>query len=232
MGAYVGPDIVEDGLVFYIDAANPRSYPRSGTIVDSMIGNESGSLDGTTYSTDGVGSFNFDGTDDNIDFGIISEINGLTSFSFNTWLTIPSQTAGDSIAFGNRDSFSTYKGIAFSTQPNPSTSTIYFYFKSNTGSGGEWIAIPPASYIANAWNNFAITYDGSTLTAIVNNGTPITDNQPSKTLQSTANFRMGKDGWNSNLYEGNIGPMQIYNRALSSQEVKQNYNALKGRFIN
>jgi len=230
MGLGHGPNIVKDGLVFNIDAANPKSYPGSGTVVDNMTGSISGSLNGTTYSTDAVGSFNFDGIDDDIDFGIISEINGLTSFSFNIWLTIPSQTAGDSIAFGNRDSFSTYKGIAFSTQPNPSTSTIYFYFKSNTGSGGEWIAIPPASYIANAWNNFAITYDGSTLTAIVNNGTPITDNQPSKTLQSTANFRMGKDGWNSNLYEGNIGPMQIYNRALSQAEVTQNYKALKPRF--
>ena len=30
--------------------------------------------------------------------------------------------------------------------------------------------------------------------------------------------------------DGNISNMQIYNRALSAQEVKQNYNALKGRF--
>jgi hypothetical protein len=29
---------------------------------------------------------------------------------------------------------------------------------------------------------------------------------------------------------GNIGPCQIYNRALSPTEVLHNYNALKGRF--
>ena len=31
-------------------------------------------------------------------------------------------------------------------------------------------------------------------------------------------------------FNGEIGPIQIYNRVLSAQEVKQNYNALKSRF--
>ena len=36
----------------------------------------------------------------------------------------------------------------------------------------------------------------------------------------------------SNVYtfNGNIGPAQIYNRALSANELLHNYNALKGRF--
>ena len=42
--------------------------------------------------------------------------------------------------------------------------------------------------------------------------------------------KFGKDAFN-NYFIGNIGPVQIYNRALSSAEIKQNYNALKGRFI-
>ena len=58
MGLGHGPNIVNDGLVFSIDAANPRSYPGSGTVIDSMVGTEVGSLNGATYSTDGVGSLN------------------------------------------------------------------------------------------------------------------------------------------------------------------------------
>jgi hypothetical protein len=31
-------------------------------------------------------------------------------------------------------------------------------------------------------------------------------------------------------YNGALGPLHIYNRALSANEVLHNYNALKGRF--
>jgi hypothetical protein len=34
----------------------------------------------------------------------------------------------------------------------------------------------------------------------------------------------------SYAFNGNIGPIQIYNRALSANEVLHNYNALKSRF--
>jgi hypothetical protein len=33
-----------------------------------------------------------------------------------------------------------------------------------------------------------------------------------------------------NYFYGNIGNVSIYNRALSSTEITQNYNATKGRF--
>jgi hypothetical protein len=32
------------------------------------------------------------------------------------------------------------------------------------------------------------------------------------------------------MFNGKLGPVQIYNKSLSAAEVKQNYNALKGRF--
>jgi len=233
MGTSYSPNIVKDGLIFQIDPANPRSWtgPNS-TTVNNLKNSITGTISADTSGSYGqFNSFDFDATDDNIDFGTLSEINGLANFSFNIWLTIPNQNAGDSIAFGNRDSSNSYRGIALSIPPNTSVTSIYFYFTSNAGSGQSWVEIPVAYYTANAWNNIAVTYDGSTLTAIVNNGTPLTDSQYSKLLHSTTNFRVGKDGWtNSKLYKGNIGPLQIYNRALSAQEVKQNYNALKARF--
>ena len=44
------------------------------------------------------------------------------------------------------------------------------------------------------------------------------------------NFLVGL-GENLTWYcDGQIGAIQIYNKALTAQEVKQNYNALKGRF--
>ena len=40
--------------------------------------------------------------------------------------------------------------------------------------------------------------------------------------------RRGED--TSYMWDGYIGPILIYNRALSASEVTQNYNRLKGRF--
>ena len=56
-----------------------------------------------------------------------------------------------------------------------------------------------------------------------------------KTLDSnytvkTLNNFIGNDGSNNADWNGNIGPINYYNRALSSTEVLHNYNALKGRF--
>lgn len=226
MGLAHGANIVNDGLVFSVDAMNPRSWtgPDSST-VNNLKNSITGTISADTSGSYGqFNSFDFDAVDDMIEFPTLSEINGLTNFSFNVWLTTPNQNAGDSVAFGNRDQSNSFKGIALALPVNTSTTSIYFYFS------GNWVEIPVANYTANAWNNIATTYDGSTLTAIVNNGTPLTSNL-SKTMSSTTNFRIGKDGWtNSKLYKGNIGPLQIYNRTLSASEVAQNYNALKPRF--
>lgn len=39
MATLYSPKIVTDGLVMYLDAANPRSYPRSGTAWNDISGN-------------------------------------------------------------------------------------------------------------------------------------------------------------------------------------------------
>ena len=38
MGAYAGPNVIEDGLVFAIDAGNTKSYPGSGTTWSDLSG--------------------------------------------------------------------------------------------------------------------------------------------------------------------------------------------------
>ena len=62
-----GPSIVTDGLVFYIDAANPNSYISGSTTVNDLLSDNDGTL------TNGVGfdnkSWVFDGIDDYINIG-------------------------------------------------------------------------------------------------------------------------------------------------------------------
>ena len=73
-----------------------------------------------------------------------------------------------------------------------------------------------------------MTYDGTTNKSYLNGSLIGTDNH--SYLPSTANMAIGKYTYTTNFFKGNIGPVHIYNRALSSNEVLHNYNALKGRF--
>ena len=60
--------IVSDKLMLHLDAANPKSYIGSGTSwVDiSGKGNNGTLTNGPTFSSDNLGSFVFDGTNDHV----------------------------------------------------------------------------------------------------------------------------------------------------------------------
>jgi hypothetical protein len=68
MGFSRGPKIVTDGLVLALDAANPKSYPGSGTTWSDLSGNgNDGSLiNGPTFDSGNNGSIVFDGVDDRL----------------------------------------------------------------------------------------------------------------------------------------------------------------------
>jgi hypothetical protein len=82
------------------------------------------------------------------------------------------------------------------------------------------------------WNYFTITFNNGVITAYANGvpGTPSTSDRT--TLRNGTYFGAGgsSSGPNSNQMIGNIGPVQIYGRALTRQEVLQNYHTMKGRF--
>ena len=90
MGSFVGPDIVEDGLMYAIDAGSTRSYPGSGTTVDNLVGSNTGSLiNGVGFSTDNGGTWDFDGTDDFISMG---SLNLIQSWTLEIWANMDSDS--------------------------------------------------------------------------------------------------------------------------------------------
>ena len=62
------PSIIKDGLVFYMDAANPSCYISGNTTCNDLVSTVSGTLEnGTEFSTENSGSWSFDGSDDKIE---------------------------------------------------------------------------------------------------------------------------------------------------------------------
>ena len=66
MATYYNPKIVTNNLFLYLDAANAKSYPGSGTAWKDLSGqnNDTTLVNGPTYNSNNSGCFVFDGTDD------------------------------------------------------------------------------------------------------------------------------------------------------------------------
>ena len=101
----------------------------------------------------------------------------------------------------------------------------------NVTSGQFTTAFSPSG-ILYRWNYFTITFNNGTLISYANGipGTPATSDRT--TIRNGTSFVAGGSaaGPNSNQMIGNIGPIQIYGRALTQQEILQNYHTMKGRF--
>jgi len=79
------------------------------------------------------------------------------------------------------------------------------------------------------WYFAAYTYDGTACKLYLNGILEASENRVLTTINTP--FSIGKKGFNSNSnMNGSISNAQIYNRALTQQEVLQNYNATKSRF--
>ena len=87
---FTGPHIITDGLVLAVDTASKRSYPRSGTTLFDLSGNNlNGTIEGSpSFLNSDNGVFDFDGIDDYISMGssgAVDLIQDQTNFSLGVW---------------------------------------------------------------------------------------------------------------------------------------------------
>jgi hypothetical protein len=224
--------VITDGLVLYLDAANYKSYPGSGTTwSDLTINNNSGSLtNGPTFSSANGGSIVFDGVDDYADFGNGTSINIADSLTVNIWFYITGTSSVNYASIiqkrNNATSEANY-GINFINNAN-----FQWYYTS--AAQYRVLGVSYASYFTtNTWYNVCGTFkkNGSNTDAVLyRNGISIASSTlTGNVVTNTSSMRIG-NLVNIEYFQGNVSNAQIYNRALSAQEVLQNYNALKRRF--
>ena len=215
-------DIIKDGLVFNMDAANRAStIPSTSTTeafntIDTAV---SGSfINDTMYDSSTISpSYTFDGTGDYIDIGTISSLNANTNFSISLWFK-------ENVRKTNGFMFSSGTGTSNDIAINAKNGNL------NINVGGTR-NVNITSYSSNVWYHVVLTVENTTAKVYLNNGSPTTATVGSINSSSGNLAKIGDLSFVSGYYlNGNIGPIQIYNRALSANEVLHNYNALKGRF--
>jgi hypothetical protein len=233
---YAFGKIVTNGLVLALDAADRNSYVSGNDTWFDLSGNgNNGTLtNGPVFSNN---SIVFDGFNDYVTCGtnsstLLSAMTISSTFSFTSYTTgthLIVSRLGPSISRHNY-----FFGIT--------DSKFYFGFKQSGVAAWPYVWIN-TSPVLNTIYNFTATYSTSSSVAMYLNGQnqsfsgPNTATNPLITNQvvdqdPTSICSVGSGAPAENFYYSNarIYNAQIYNRALSAQEVLQNYNAQKARF--
>ena len=220
--------VVTDGLVFYVDAANENSYPGTGTTWTDLVAGAEGTLtNGPTYSSDNGGLILTDGVDDFINFNSHASVVPLSEGTIEIFFRSALNTGNfESIFFFQIDSDNRIR--IFGRQ---GTAIRCNYEGQNVGRSRD---IPIANFSSSSFSMITVTYsDSSDEYKVYLDGVQIgsTLNSVSALTGTASTFRLGANNSGSNTEDLDISSLKIYDRALTSAEITQNYNALKNRFI-
>lgn len=226
-----GGGIITDGLELYLDAGISASYPGTGTTWFDLSGNGN---NGTLYNTptfrplDGGGSFRLDGgislgdwigtpVGPTIDY---CDCNATNQFSVCIW--VQSDANDDGAICGAGGGIGTRTTFAFYTD---SSNNVRMKIK---GADTFVSGIDPTRF-----NQLTYTWDGTTGLAYLNASSPVNISIGTQSNQQVLYgiadvFEGGMTNYRK--MAGLVSNTQIYNRALSAQEVTDNYNALAPRF--
>ena len=226
MATIGGPNIVEDGLVLYLDAANQKSYPGSGTTWSDLSGNvNNGTLtNGPTFDSGNGGSIVFDGVNDKITIPHSNSIGMSDNFTFSILVKSSNWTIGNQEGLVQKGTISNYGAylrggsgtVSFYTTP-----TSFWAPGPNIGGDGKWYYL-----------TFIYSYSQLGYKQIYSNGNfhaQLAITTPINTNTSAIDIGYAKVG-SPQYLKAEVANYILYNRVLTSQEILQNYNATKSRF--
>lgn len=231
MGMLVKPNnSVSNGLILNLDPSNLKSYSGSGATFNDLTSNALNFtlVNGPTY--DANGSFAFNGTNQYASIAHSSTIKPTSAITIEQWLNADDWNAGTS---------SNYKVSISNTQGGGYSHNIWDgVFYSYIYAGGVYRIASSSVRNFDGWQHFVTSFDGRYTKLFINGSLANTvdigsaNNTISYATNSTfLGTEAGSGTANESYYwQGKIGKTQIYNRALSDQEVQQNYNNTKIRY--
>lgn len=174
------------------------------------------------YSSDGT--FSFNGTNSYIDAGNATDLQQSQTFSAEAWVRITDLTNSSEI-FSKGDGLSGAVNLGWALSYYSVTNTLYFDTYSTTTRYSSVIAHENSTN----WFNIAITFDSGVKKMYVNGVLKRTDNVP-HTIDNTNYNLTVSEGFTWQSFIGYVPALRYYKRVLSDSEVKQNFNATRGRY--
>ena len=217
---YIGPNIATNGLVLALDAANPRSYPGTGTTWYDLSGNGHNAtlVNGPGFNSDNKGNISFDGSNQYASFSNpLNQVAIDAVWTVQCWIRITTAPAQTLIGGLHNAVYIEYvQGNNSLLYLNAGANDYYTYGGSFTT--GNW------EFATFRFNN--ATGDRE----IWKNLTDISTSGPNNTSTPTGQNSTFTLSSSSNAINGNVSCLFIYNRYLSSSEIENNYDTLKKRF--
>lgn len=229
MSAFAGPEIVTDGLVLNLDAKNTRSYPGTGSTWYDLSPGARHYTIGSNVTWNSAGYFNFTGgictgpASNSFGFNTkvehtifaLAKVNATNANNFFSWVATPNtgtetRAIQTHIPFG-ASFYYDVAGCCGATQRITSATVDDDFTTAGIRCYGwrtRTDTTPNRQFFINA---ASVLDSGSNATATV-------------TWNLTTAATIG-NGWYGDLYQ-----FIVYNRALTDDEIKQNFNAFRGRY--
>lgn len=219
---------VLSNLVLYFDPSNINSYSGSGTTINDLSNNgRNGTISNLTFTSP---YFSYNGTNSQI---LISD-NALLEPGSSNWtmeVWVNQRAIGNDVVLGKFDPGGLSQDVSYSIRTTNST----YYAQIGDGTGAY---VNSSNHVGtlNTWYQIIYIWkNGATKTiqTYVNGSSIGTVNHSlSSILNTPSNLYIGSynNGEYSQWFDGKIGIVRLYNVALSSTEVLQNYIADKSKY--
>ena len=217
--SFYGPNIVLDDLLLYLDAGNIKSYPGSGSTWTDLTrsGNDGTLTNGPTYNNENNGSIVFDGSNDYVVVNSNADILSKTSYTKIVWFYPTSFSTNNNLVSGG----------------NVAQHALWLAGTTNlrAGHNGYWSTVTSTTSLSlNTWYCGAVTYNSTSGWALYVNGIQEATSGDTTTFSGTGMIHLATYDGGDNLLSGKLANVAVYNRTLTADEIKQNFNALRGRF--
>ena len=223
------PNIVTSGLILWYDPGISTSYPGTGSTITNLANTSlPGTLGNITY-TDPY--FSYNGTNSQVtvaDDALLEPGSG--NWTMEAWVYL-GNTSGSKVVLGKFDNGGGSQDVSYSIRI--SGSNLFAQLGDGTGA---YINSTGYTMSTNTWVHVMYVYKtGATKTLeTFINGTSIgtVNHSLNSLLNSTNPLYIGSynGGEYSQYMNGRIGITRLYNTALTSVQVLQNYNADKSKY--
>ena len=222
--------IVNTNLFLNLDAGNSLSYSGTGSTWSDLSGNGRNAtlINNPTYTSSQNGYFHF--TDTSFQYAVTASVPSLSNWTVEAWYR-PTKSLVGKVTSVISNEFNLVNAVNYSLGNNNAPGS---YALAGGFYNGAWRTTVGFTPSINTWYQSVISYNGSTITQYTNGSSQSTLPYVG-TSTSGGTTRIARR-WDesatlaSNFFDGDISIVRIYNTELSSNQVLQNYNSIRGRY--